>query len=198
MKRAGITKAETRLAVAREALARIKASSSYQEFEPAWAGLLIALNTVHSVLEQSAQASAESRQWYDRKKLERKSDPLLQYVHQARNADEHGIEPIAVHVPGAMSIGPNGESVHIDYMEISPNGRVEGRFIPVDGKFPTIGFTAPHVRLAPVKNRGVTYDPPREHLGQKLTNGASPLDVATMAFQYHEVLIAEASKLPSE
>jgi hypothetical protein len=194
MKRVGVEKARSRLEAAREALGRIRTSSSFSEFEQAWVALITALNTIHSTLEQSAKASPASDQWYGRKKHERKTDPLLQYLHQARNADEHGIEPIAEHVPGGMFIGAPGEAVHIDYMGPDGKGGREVRLKPVDGKLPTVGVIAPHPRLVPVRNRGVTYAPPHEHLGSKLSE-ASPSVVATNAVAYHEALLSEAEAL---
>src|SRR5690554_4837888 len=94
MKRPAVEKARARLSRASESLSLIEASDSYESFQSAWTDLLIHLNSVYSILEQGSRGNGKSEAWFGRKKNERRTDPLLQYVHQARNSDEHGIEPI--------------------------------------------------------------------------------------------------------
>ena len=70
MKQIAIDKARKRLAKASVCLERIEASRSFGEFESAWTDLLIALDDIHTVLQQGAKTNPQSRQW---------SSPVCQY-----------------------------------------------------------------------------------------------------------------------
>jgi len=198
MKKIAVNKAETRIAKAKQCLQQIEASKSFTEFSSAWTDFLVALNGAHTILEQGAKESPQSRQWYGGKKVERRKDPLLGYLHQARNADEHGLEPIAELKSGSIEIGPSasGAPVHLRSLHVSPDGRVSGEFRSVDGLPPRIVIELPRVRLITVVDtRYMTKcDPPAEHLGSKLTD-ISPLAVAKLGMTYHEDLVTQAARL---
>lgn len=90
----GVTKAEARLRLARTHASALRACKSHDEFTDTWYQFLVTYKNVYTALEQAAKGSAQSRQWFGGKKNERRDDPLLQYLFQARDADEHGIEPV--------------------------------------------------------------------------------------------------------
>jgi hypothetical protein len=167
MKKIAVDKARDRLRKAGTILRRVADTKTFPEFQSAWTDFLIALNTITFVLEKGASSNAQSRQWYGGKKKIGRKDPLLRYLHQARNADEHGLEPVAEHRPGHIAIGVGGESVHIRSLTFSA-GQITGSFDPVDGKLPTIHVAAPHVALITVSDdrHGEKFDPPKEHLGE--------------------------------
>ena len=107
----------------------------------------------------------------------RKQEVLLQYVHQARHADEHGLGPIAQIHP-AFTVVSNGtllggsKIVGGGPSYIAPGSTAEVVFHPK-------GIIA-----SPVANRGVLHDPP-------VLNGNSRppvLDVAAGAIQFYEDL----------
>lgn len=196
MKRPAVEKARARLSRASESLSLIEASDSYESFQSAWTDLLIHLNSVYSILEQGSRGNGKSEAWFGRKKNERRTDPLLQYVHQARNSDEHGIEPITKLEPGGIGIGVAGESVHIERMTFDGRGNMNAIINPIDGKYPTVRIRGPRATLIPVKNAqfGDTFHPPTEHLGEKLTD-TSPTAVARLAYSHHAKVIEEAENL---
>ena len=76
------------------ALAMIKAAKSFDEAEAAWTDFLVAAGAIYSKLEQGAKGHNTSEPWFGRKKKIRKDDPLLRYIHFARNSNEHGIERV--------------------------------------------------------------------------------------------------------
>jgi hypothetical protein len=196
MKKIAIDKAQARLAKARESLARVDASRNFAEFESAWTDFLTATNSIYSVLEQGAKHDPRSRQWFGGKKNERRKDALLSYLHQARNADEHGIEPVAKRNPGHIAIGRHGEAVHIKELIVGSDGQFRGEFIPVNGRLPTIEIANPHAELVTVRDDrfGDSFDPPTEHLGLILAD-RSPLGVARLGFAYHAALVDAAASL---
>ena len=86
-----ILKAGRRLEAAKNQIARVDASKTFEEFEEAWYFFLVVANNVQTVLEKGAKSSPQSRQWFGNKKKQRKNSLTLQYLFQARNDDEHGL-----------------------------------------------------------------------------------------------------------
>ncbi len=196
MKKVAITKANDRLTRAKRGVANVQNSRNFHEFEQAWSYLLINGNAVHSILEKGAMADPRSRQWYGGKKRERRNDPLLSYMHQARNSDEHGLEPVARHNPGYLGIGMAGESAHIGRLTTGARGEItELRMNPTPGPV-TIAQIPPHPELIPVIDDrfGTKFDPPKEHLGAPLAD-ISARAIAKLWVDYLSALVEEATKL---
>lgn len=108
-----ITKAESRLRLATQQLESCSNAANHNDFADAWYLFLVAAKNVLTTLEQGAKSSAQSRQWFGAKKQERKDDPLLQYLFQARNDEEHGLADVTKLKAGYFAIGgfdPSGES----------------------------------------------------------------------------------------
>jgi hypothetical protein len=102
-------------------------------------------STIYSKLEQGAKGCGPSDAWFGRKKYDRKTDPLLRYIHHARNADEHGLEAVTSHDPASLSVGGGGtyktkviEGGHLPHLEITYLG----------GPPPQVTFTGPRLSLA--------------------------------------------------
>jgi len=100
----------------------------------------------------------------------RSEDPLLSYLHQARNADEHSLQNVASDWDAKL------RTSQVDTNSV----RVE--WDPWDRP------------LLPVKNRGVMYPPPRVHLGVNFANRlkkgtAEPIVVADMALHFYKNLL---------
>ena len=205
-----LTKASSRLRVAQKAVADLQDCESYDAFGDLWYMFLVAAKNVYTVLEQGAKANPQSRQWFGAKNQQRKSDPLLRYVTEARNDDEHGIEPISEFVPSRIDIGVNKDGASSHMVDNNGNvfsncgiaysfvGEVPKR-LPImrslDGKPVHIEDRPAHVRLIRVHDRSKNpYDPPASHLGQKI-DGSSPLVVANIMISYLEALMVEAEKL---
>lgn len=193
MKQIAVDKACKRLAKASMCLESIEASRSFDEFESAWTDLLIALDDIHTILQQGAKTSPQSRQWYGGKKTERRKDPLLSYLHQARNADKHGIEPIASHKPGGVKISKGARPTFILKTAVN-HGKASFELHPIEG--PGMEIIPPSAELIPVRfdRFGDVFEPPTKHLGSILPD-VSPLAIARIGFKYHETLVQAASQL---
>lgn len=110
----------------------------------------------------------------------RKADPLLQYVHQARHADEHGLAPITQTLPGFTIVHSGtilGPSVIVG----------GGPSVIAPGSTAKVEFTATTVAAGPVLNRGVIYQPPT------IDGDTRPpvLKVAEVAIKFYEDLFGE-------
>jgi hypothetical protein len=193
MKKIAVDKARVRLDKASGALKRVEASRTFPDFQSAWTDFLVALNSIVFVLEKGARGNPQSQQWYGGKKTFGRKDPLLRYLHQARNADEHGLEPVAERMPAQTFIGAPGQSVNVKSLIVDDNGNINAQFEPVNGVLPTIKFVPPHAVLIAVSDDryGETHDPPKSHLGRPLLS-TSPAAIAKAALEYYSSLIDEA------
>lgn len=194
MKQIAIDKARSRLEKARLSLTLVRTAKNYADFVSAWTDFLVHANSVYTILEQGARSSPQSRQWYGSKKNERRNDSLLQYLHQARNADEHGLEPVSQLRDGSFDLSAEG-SIHIERLVIDKNGNLDLRLGPQSTGKPIIKVTPATAILMPVTDDryGTTFQPPTEHKGKKLTD-TSPAAVASLGLAHHEALLAEAAQ----
>jgi hypothetical protein len=110
----------------------------------------------------------------------RKTDPLLQYLKQARHADQHTLQPSTMYGVGVEICLPPGAEVHLDFLKGTASAK---------GGDVMLRTAKPVYCLLPVTNRGVTFQPPTEHLGRPLTD-ATPAAVARLALEFYEALVA--------
>ncbi len=191
-----IAKAKSRLRLAEKSVRELAACQNHQDFSDQWYGFLVAAKNVYTSLEQGSKVSPPARQWYGGKKQERRDDPLLQYLFQARDDDEHGLEPVTEFDPGGIGIQVNkpgfSQGMLIERLTVMDDGEIQLKAKSLDGKPILIEQTLPHTKLAVVTGRGgVKYQPPTGHLGKALESGL-PLPVAELAVQYLTRLISEA------
>jgi hypothetical protein len=191
-----ITKAEGRLRIAHEALNNITKASDYTAFCDAWYIFLVSAKNIYTILEQGAKISPQSRQWFGGIRRLRRGDPLLQYLFQARDDNEHGLNDGTTLDPGGVFLGVMksgySQAIRVDGTT-GPGGNLKVQAL--DGKPVLIEKTPPHAVLAPVTDRGGNvYHPPHEHLGKPISDN-SPFVVAQLALNYLTDLIVEAKGL---
>lgn len=189
-----VVKAESRLKLAERAAADLD-GLKHDDFSDRWYEFLVALKNVWTVLEQGAKTTPQSRQWYGTKAAERRGDELLQYLYEARNDDEHGLEPVVKFAHGYTAIGVNkqgfSQSMRFDGVIGGPAG-TSLKVTSLDGK-PVLVEQAPdRTLLASIRPRGrPEMQPPQKHLGKELLDDA-PTAVANHALDYMRQLVAEA------
>lgn len=144
-------------AVALEGAADLEVAARY------WSEFLVEHQRWYTRMQQAFERGP-SAAWFGKLKARRQSDPLLLYLHQARHADEHGLDRIAVAEPGGLGIGVGGGHVHIERLEIR-NGVITQLVGSQDGGPLKVRFTKPHLKLNVVQNRGKAYEPPMGQLG---------------------------------
>jgi hypothetical protein len=189
-----VQQAQLRLARARKALADLEGYKgfSFDELEEIWWRFLLSASGVYSKLEQGAKGNSKSEAWFGRVKHERKTDPLLQYIHQARNSEEHSIEGSTSRSDITVkAISPNTTVINPPYGSDEPIRA----FAPVGTKL-TVELVPPGVRLVPVKNAkwGDVFHPPQTHLNNPIEE-QSIVGVIRLAIAYLEKLIAQAEEL---
>src|SRR6056297_529527 len=157
MKARALRKARDRLRAAESAFEQMRATEiGAPDFDHAWYAFLVSQNSFYSALEQGAK-NGPSKGWFDKKKNERKQDLLLNYLHQARNAEEHSL---------GSSIGRTRNAVFTDKTETVEIDEVTGRphFNFTVGEEASARFKFSYEILLPVSNYGVTFAPPTESL----------------------------------
>lgn len=198
MDKKAIAKAQSRFRVAEKAISDFAKCQNFDAFDDCWYTFLTAAKNIYTVLEQGAKSSAQSKQWFGAKAAERRNDPLLQYVYQSRNDDEHGLERVTERVPGKLMIGkkmPGSSGSMSVSLKTGRHGEVvDFKATAHDGKPIIIEEILPHVKLIKVTTRGVTFSPPQEHKGAPLAD-TSPVFVAKLSLDYLSSLIKEAEAL---
>ena len=173
-----LNKVHSRLRVAKKAVDELETCTNFDAFNDIWYVFLVSAKNIYTVLKQGAKITPQCRQWFGARNQERLSDPLLRYITEARNDDEHGLEPM-VDQYGNTYIG-NGTAVKI----IGTNNAFAPKLRALDKKPIAIEEVAAHIKLIPVRDRSKsTFDPPSSHLGQPVVD-QSPLNVARLMLAY--------------
>jgi hypothetical protein len=194
MDQKALAAAKVRLERTRNAVAAIDAGTALADMHSAWWTFLLAASGVYLKLEQGAKGNGKSESWFGKVKHLRKTDPLLSYIHQARNCDQHGIDDSSFTAVTATSTHPDVEIIQ----SLDPNNPMTTNLtIKVSKAIPkgtTIAGLAPGIALRAVTNRGAIFLVPTHHLGQQLKDNTMQ-EVARAGLRYLESLVEEAGRL---
>lgn len=173
---------------AAQGLQRLRDAQNFEAFEEAWSDFLQASSRVYDKL-QAGTTRPRSYAWFGAKLKERKQDPLLRYIHHARNVDQHGLTATTERKAGRFSL--KGDA-HIHRLT-SDGRKVVLDYSPLPGNYrpPKIELAPAHVGLARVRDRGDWYEVPDAHLDQRLLE-PRPIQVAELALNYLGRMLAEA------
>lgn len=184
-----------RLLACERSVIQLQKFQRYSDFRIAWVAFLTEAKGIYTTLERGAQGNAASEAWFAARHRALRDDQLLKYVYEARNDEEHGLEPSTEFVPGRIEVGVSEPGYSGGVMINSqPDGSI--RFDSLDGKPILTRAKNAAVALRPVTDRkGRTVPPPREHLGVPMAE-VTPLRVAAAALDYLRTLVEEARALP--
>ena len=153
-----LRQAKQELTLAWEAVHALSKASTLDQAEIFWRQVLNHLEKVWVKAERSCQPfRAKFEPWQQTYHLQRNSDPLLIYLRQARDADNHSIQEVA------------------DVMTL-----LSGTFGPPV----RIRWSEPELVALPVINRGVTYEPPACDVGEGQTT-KHPVVLATQGCNFY-------------
>jgi len=199
MREAALSQARALLGRAKNALARLKGSQSFEEAQEAWDQFLHTAHRVYPKLRAGAHET-QSWAWFMRKLDDRKTDPLLEYLHQARNSDEHRLDSALLRNPASLLIQAHRGSVQVDQVQLTADGwHIGWRAVDQDA-YITVSRHLAHLELMPVKNANrhtkveTIYPVPKSHRGKPI-GGKSAYIVGTLAIIYLEDLLVEAESL---
>ena len=194
-----VEQAKIKLEKAQKAIESLKAAQDYAPAEEAWADFLMAASTLYSKLEQGAKSDGKSLAWFGRKKHDRRKDPLLRYLHYARNSEEHGIDRVVARKPGMES----ARGIKLGFGQRDPwQLRVLNQETLKPEGPPVKAFQeGQSIKLVRVfDDRFKDHcDPPEEHLGKALNSSCViPTDVGELALAYLKSLVTEAESLVAD
>ena len=137
----------------------------FSEYEKAWRDFLHRIERVWVKTQAAVHGLPNWQKIESEVSLLRRKDPLLLYLQQARNVDEHSISELAKDWDAKLKAVQKGNKVQLSWQ-------------PWDRP------------LLPVKNRGVTYDPPKTHMGKSIEHlkgkgKAEPRVVAELALRFY-------------
>lgn len=160
MRKIAIDKAAHIVNAATDALTRAQTATGYDQFSRFWSEFLTAYTRFYNALDAGKVVSPRSEKWVKQKKAERKDNSLLQYLFQARNADEHGLEPVVIRQAPSLTVG-HGNNIYIENLVVR-HGEIINLKGTEDGKPITVRHHPEGARLVSVTNRGISYTPPEE------------------------------------
>ena len=99
MRPEGIAAASRETKRAYRAYRRILTARSFEAADDAWVDFLNHAGKVYAKLKAACYGHPLDFGWYGKQLDERAKDPLLLYIHMARNCDTHRLEGITAHIP---------------------------------------------------------------------------------------------------
>ena len=98
-----LAQAKGRLKLCHRALVTLRKGETLldeTEFQIHWVDFLVQWKGVYMKLQQAAKSSPQERQWFGALNNERRNDPLLRWLYEARNDEEHhGLIESAIRKP---------------------------------------------------------------------------------------------------
>jgi hypothetical protein len=179
-------KLQEELSRARNSVAAMKASGTLSELEDHWKEFFRRLERVWFKAFAHYKKSPKWQGWQARFEKERKDDPLLSYLRNARGADEHTVSDIVEHQQSHIAIVPGEQGGTIRNLRISGDVATAATTGAVG-----VVFNPARITLLPVVNRGITFDVPRQHQGNTL-HPENVVSVAEAGLRYYERFLVEA------
>lgn len=191
MDRTALRHAWDRLRRANGAYKRLVEAHTVADAEDAWSDFLMAASGVFAKLEKGAKGHPKAAPWYGTVKHERRTDPLLSYLHHARDADHHGIVGITKRAFKGARIGAAPAGGRVYGLAITDQGEVVhhplNRGVAVDV---AVDFVLTTVRD---DLHGNTFAVPTTHLGHALPD-QQPRTLAAAGLVYMDQLVRKASE----
>lgn len=191
MKTIALQQAEARLRRAKAAIGDMEQASKFSTLEEGWSNFLVATKLVFAKLGAGAKGDPTSEGWFASVLGEQRTDPLLGFLIQARNAEEHGLDRSIEHAYDIRVV--EGLRLEVDAL-FEPNGDVT--FRKTTDPSEVVYFALKGTPKAITDRRsGRIFPPPKEHLGAPMTD-TSIFGIAHAAVAYLERLVGDAGQLP--
>jgi hypothetical protein len=166
----------------------MRAAKTFDDVEEAWTQFLQEIQAAWNKLELLKKVGPPALDgWIGQQIGTRRTDPLLSYLHHARNCHDHSLQDISARHSGGISISaPLGAPLHIRSLRVRGDGTFE-----YDGSPAVIQYHAPRFELLKVLDRGKWFDPPTTHLGKTLESPSAE-SIGDLALSFYKSLADEA------
>jgi hypothetical protein len=190
-----LEKAQSRLRLTRRAATALQTVGEDPiAFEDHWTEFLVHWKGAYTKVQQAAKDTPQELQWFGGVNRERKNDPLLRWLFEARNDEEHGLVRSAVNRPELTMVRLHEDALTTGIMRLADGS---WRLVGEDGKI-IEGDYGPSLpaesSLQPVKERnGTVVPPPTSHMSNPME--PKPLIAALLGAQWLESLVKTAEGL---
>lgn len=210
MNRQYLKEAKERLRAMERGMESLNRLDELSDINTAWTNLIAAGDIIYEKLKLATRDTSFS-DWYGKKIKQRRSDPLLNYLWQARNVEHHGgssltvlkfgpaYEPvpkdIAVRIKNILLLS----DVDVNIAEHDDANDVMEMAYELDDGTVFVPKGKPRqaaIMLEKFSSRGVVYVPPTEHLGIKADFTVHNAAAAYVAFM--KELLSEAVTLANK
>lgn len=196
MKQSVLSQAEGRLKLAERAFEAIcQAGQNRVTFQVHWLDFLVQWKGTYTKIQQAAKESPQEIQWFGTVNRERRDDPLLRYLFEARNDGEHGTDQSAQHNGPGFSFTTHGKEIKIKSnpdgtMFFGPNGKPV--VLDDEKEVEEISIHPAESRLLEVKEYDGkrTVPPPTTHLSSPME--PTPHVAADLGLKWLRSLVATA------
>jgi hypothetical protein len=188
------------LEVAAKDLEQMAMSTTLSTFKTSWESFLFRLERAWERTERFVQAKSgrDAQSWLTANAKLRRTDPLLQYLKQARNTETHAISP-SVESDKVISISDRfGRPFSLNDVKLS----VDGNTLVIDLGSHDIGIDwtgrvePSDPKLQIIVNRRQRYEPPTRHLGNTIVS-THPVFIATLGLNFYKGAYAALDLLPA-
>lgn len=173
-------------------------------FEDHWYGFLTNFHGFFTVLEQAAKPSRNSMDWFSEVKKFRRDDPLLLYLHKARNLEEH--EAVGSVFRSGYILRPKTRGVKVRYRDAAGKRMSKPEISLPPFSTSQIEIVGPAVRLRTVYDKWGVYSVPKTYshpiLADLIHDGALELAnkdnlpaFGIIALAHGDKILAEARSL---
>lgn len=186
-----LKKSKIELEKCKKGLTAMQNHRSFEEYEENWRNFLTNLETVWIKSERECFGIKNFQPWQGQYKNERRIDPLLKYVKNARDVETHSIQEIVEKRPLGITLNPIDKSKPLFINNLTINNGV----IHVgDSNQPIVIESHSKIVAIPIVNHGVTYLPPDFHRGEPLKDKSNPVEIARLAIIYYENYLNEIER----
>jgi hypothetical protein len=166
---------------AKELIVLMSSASNLEEYEEHWKEFLHKLDRGFNKLRDLYKNEKRAQQILNSIYKARTSDPLIAYLMQARNSDEHSMHQITEKMDGYTKIIGGAGGGTID------SGVIEGGMRPSNLKFKgnlEVQFQAEYLSIIPIISRGQRYDPPNICFGENVSSQI-PHQIAIIGLNFY-------------
>lgn len=152
-----------------------------------WEAFITELTRAFNKLFHGERRGTEAEAIIKRIRRDRKDDPLLSFLRQARDSLEHGIGQVVTHSGKARPLQAHEDVPNVGFVICSEDGSEQEITFEREN---TLVIENLQPVLVPINIGGRTVDPPTQHFGADIT-GITPVDAGRLALEYLDERLGE-------
>ena len=166
---------------AKQCIEKMMSSLNLEEYEKSWIDFLHYIDRAWNKTTGKYSSLGFNVKIIENVLILRNTDPLLQYLKQARNCDEHTVNSVVKKIPGHTTIKAGPQGLIINRGVFNGNGETEN--LKHEG-YLDIYFQPDQLVICDVINRGILYKAPKNHLDEIIKTQV-PHEIAQIGFDFY-------------